>query len=202
VTTNISQEQDNAEPADIVSPRPLPGLSRLTWKQFCLVSKDAIHEHQLQVVMPSSTYSRPTETRTHGSGCFSLFSLFRKPATAKRTGNSSTTQTMHCLPKQAESLPVSSIPDMHYKIAAELQGDPHVPSLAPCCISSSASADFWRLGADEPVALPAYSLSGCTDVYRPEVLKTIERVVAELDADLRSLSLDIHSHPETSWKET
>jgi hypothetical protein len=91
---------------------------------------------------------------------------------------------------------------MHYKIAAELQGDPHVPSLAPCCISSSASADFWRLGADEPVALPAYSLSGCTDVYRPEVLKTIEHVVAELDADLRSLSLDIHSHPETSWKET
>ena len=41
-------------------------------------------------------------------------------------------------------------------------------------------------------AQPMPSNPDLTKLYRPEVLQTIESKIRELDAELRSLSLDIH----------
>jgi hypothetical protein len=41
-------------------------------------------------------------------------------------------------------------------------------------------------------APPAYHSEGKDDIYRPEVMKTIEDTLDELDSELRDLSLKIH----------
>lgn len=46
---------------------------------------------------------------------------------------------------------------------------------------------------------PSYNTLG--DVFRPDVLKTIEETVDHHDAELRELSLDIWNHPEIAWQE-
>jgi len=38
-------------------------------------------------------------------------------------------------------------------------------------------------------------------VYKPEILETIESTIISLDDELRTLSLDIHDHPEVRWEE-
>jgi len=38
-------------------------------------------------------------------------------------------------------------------------------------------------------------------IYRPDIYETISREVANLDQELRSLSIDIHSHPELKFQE-
>ncbi|KAF8892890.1 hypothetical protein BD779DRAFT_1507568 [Infundibulicybe gibba] len=42
---------------------------------------------------------------------------------------------------------------------------------------------------------------GAKNIYRPDILETIESKIAELDAELRALSLDIHAHPELMFEE-
>jgi hypothetical protein len=70
----------------------------------------------------------------------------------------------------------------------------------PCCTLPQDSETFWRM--DKKVAqLPPYILAGDADVYRPEVLKTIEKELDRINDDLRTLSLDIHSHPEIMFEE-
>lgn len=70
----------------------------------------------------------------------------------------------------------------------------------PCCMLPQDSETFWRMGKNE-VQLPPYIMEGDADVYRPEVLKTIEKELDRINDDLRSLSLDIHSHPEIMFEE-
>lgn len=48
---------------------------------------------------------------------------------------------------------------------------------------------------------PTYIADGDADVYRPEVLKTIEDAIDRVSDDLRALSLEIHAHPELMFKE-
>ena len=66
-------------------------------------------------------------------------------------------------------------------------------TFASCCSFIPASAhgdDIWRQDVDAP---PVYRPSaGTDDVYRPEVMKTIENTLDELDPVLRELSLKIH----------
>uniref|UniRef100_A0A8H7XUH5 Peptidase M20 domain-containing protein 2 n=1 Tax=Psilocybe cubensis TaxID=181762 RepID=A0A8H7XUH5_PSICU len=38
-------------------------------------------------------------------------------------------------------------------------------------------------------------------IYRPDILETIEAKIAEMDKELRELSLDIHAHPELGYEE-
>lgn len=55
--------------------------------------------------------------------------------------------------------------------------------------SSSAKATVWH--PDDP-AQPTPSSPNSTELYRPDVLETIETKVREMDGELRALSLDIH----------
>ncbi|TFK31806.1 hypothetical protein BDQ12DRAFT_693512 [Crucibulum laeve] len=48
---------------------------------------------------------------------------------------------------------------------------------------------------------PAPKKPGATEIYRPDILKTIEARIAELNPELRALSLDIHAHPELKFEE-
>ncbi|PPQ77930.1 hypothetical protein CVT25_015405 [Psilocybe cyanescens] len=40
-----------------------------------------------------------------------------------------------------------------------------------------------------------------SDIYRPDILETIEAKITEMDKELRELSLDIHAHPELGYEE-
>jgi hypothetical protein len=73
---------------------------------------------------------------------------------------------------------------------------------ASCCSFTHdvSSANLWRPGHAD-AGLPPYTTHGEGDVYRPEVLKTIEAEIERVKGDLRKLSLDIHSHPEVMFKE-
>jgi hypothetical protein len=60
--------------------------------------------------------------------------------------------------------------------------------------------DVWR--HDQAVGvLPTYVAHGDADIYRPDVLKTIEHALDDANDDLRALSLDIHAHPEIMFEE-
>ncbi|KAF8895888.1 hypothetical protein CPB84DRAFT_1245860 [Gymnopilus junonius] len=56
----------------------------------------------------------------------------------------------------------------------------------------------WRPD-DNAKATPARP--GSSQIYRPDILETIEAKIAELDPELRELSLDIHAHPELGYEE-
>jgi amidohydrolase len=58
--------------------------------------------------------------------------------------------------------------------------------------------EVWR---PDDNAQPKPSRPGFSDLYRPDVLETIESTIKNLDAELRALSLDIHAHPELRFEE-
>jgi hypothetical protein len=51
------------------------------------------------------------------------------------------------------------------------------------------SLEVWR---PDDRAQPTPARPGSTEIYRPDILETIEAKIKELDAELRELSLDIH----------
>ncbi|KJA25233.1 hypothetical protein HYPSUDRAFT_37712 [Hypholoma sublateritium FD-334 SS-4] len=60
------------------------------------------------------------------------------------------------------------------------------------------SNKVWRRD-DTAQASPARP--GASELYRPDILDTIEAKIKELDSELRDLSLDIHAHPELGFEE-
>ncbi|KAF9045487.1 hypothetical protein BJ165DRAFT_1477668 [Panaeolus papilionaceus] len=50
-------------------------------------------------------------------------------------------------------------------------------------------------------AKPAPVRPNSSELYRPDILETIENKITEIDGELRALSLDIHAHPELAYKE-
>ncbi|KAF9494346.1 hypothetical protein BDN71DRAFT_1449074 [Pleurotus eryngii] len=38
-------------------------------------------------------------------------------------------------------------------------------------------------------------------IFRPDILKSLEKTIADMDSELRELSLDIHAHPELGFEE-
>ncbi|KAJ3512344.1 hypothetical protein NLJ89_g3574 [Agrocybe chaxingu] len=50
-------------------------------------------------------------------------------------------------------------------------------------------------------AQPTAKRPNSSEIYRPDVLETIEEKIKELDSQLRALSLDIHAHPELGYQE-
>ncbi|TFK31808.1 hypothetical protein BDQ12DRAFT_693525 [Crucibulum laeve] len=70
------------------------------------------------------------------------------------------------------------------------------------CISEhthiSSSSPVWR---PDDKAQPTPKKPGATELYRPDILETIETTIKELNAELRELSLDIHAHPELGFVE-
>ncbi|KAL4269002.1 peptidase M20A family protein [Pleurotus pulmonarius] len=70
-----------------------------------------------------------------------------------------------------------------------------------CCDFSYAPPEKWWVseGEEKP---PAYSPpESSKDIYRPDVLRTIEHKLDALNSDLRDLSLQIHGHPELGFEE-
>jgi len=62
------------------------------------------------------------------------------------------------------------------------------------CVPDSANGSqkndiIWRPGDGKH---PAPTKPGSSELYRPDILETIEAKIKELDDELRALSLDIH----------
>ena len=53
----------------------------------------------------------------------------------------------------------------------------------------STNSKVWR---PDDTAQPTPSRPGSSELYRPDILETIEAKIKEMDAELRELSLDIH----------
>ncbi|TFK45850.1 hypothetical protein OE88DRAFT_1715241 [Heliocybe sulcata] len=49
--------------------------------------------------------------------------------------------------------------------------------------------------------LPQYTLADLEEIYKPEVIQTIDEALDKLSPELRKLSLDIHDHPEIGFQE-
>ncbi|THH11307.1 hypothetical protein EW145_g733 [Phellinidium pouzarii] len=113
-------------------------------------------------------------------GCFSGFcSLFSKSGSASRM----------------DRAPVSTSSPDRTKITNEHS----LCGTMPCAFSTCDERDLWLLDADEP---PPYKCSSGPSIhYRPDVMNVIDETINSLDADLRDLSLKIHDHPETAFKE-
>lgn len=57
------------------------------------------------------------------------------------------------------------------------------------CDTTSSNAKVWRPDDNEQ---PTPRKPGFSQLYRPDILETIEAKIKEMDAELRELSLDIH----------
>ncbi|KAH7913842.1 hypothetical protein BJ138DRAFT_1001456 [Hygrophoropsis aurantiaca] len=77
-------------------------------------------------------------------------------------------------------------------------------NLEPCVYYASC-CDFGPSDLDEAPTLwdtlPAYSASNHDISLAPEIVKTIENTVDNLDPTLRTMSLQIHAHPELMFEE-
>ena len=62
--------------------------------------------------------------------------------------------------------------------------------------SDSSNLKVWR--PDDP-AQPAPAQPGSSQLYRPDILETIEAKIKEMDGELRELSLDIHGIIDASY---
>ncbi|KAL0961090.1 hypothetical protein HGRIS_006072 [Hohenbuehelia grisea] len=59
----------------------------------------------------------------------------------------------------------------------------------------------WRV-SDNEERVSSDAQPDTSRLYRPDVLETIQERLAEMDEELRALSLDIHEHPELAFKES
>ncbi|KAI0046993.1 amidohydrolase [Auriscalpium vulgare] len=95
--------------------------------------------------------------------------------------------------QRAQSHSICSSPQASFESPSKLtEQPPKYVSLSSCC-------DF-SVGLDGRKP-PSYDPGPLKEMYRPEVLATIEAKLTELEPELRSLSLTIHDHPETMFEE-
>ncbi|KAK0220964.1 hypothetical protein EDD85DRAFT_862726 [Armillaria nabsnona] len=62
----------------------------------------------------------------------------------------------------------------------------------------SSPVQAWR---PEDTGKPTPERPSVGGIFRPDIMAAIEQRIAELDTDLRALSLDIHEHPEIGYEE-
>lgn len=118
----------------------------------------------------------------HSTGCWDLRSIL---GFSKRPRSTCTNQ----------NIPQGSIPQYDTSVLEKRTIHPQF-----CCVYEELDSEtFWDTANIDQ--LPLYAEDRKDDVYRPEVLETIELTVKSLDEDLRKLSLDIHEHPEIMFKE-
>lgn len=65
-----------------------------------------------------------------------------------------------------------------------------------CSHDNSSDFKVWR---PDDTAQPTPRQPGSTQLFRPDILETIEAKIKEMDAELRELSLDIHGITDTSY---
>ncbi|KAG5636875.1 hypothetical protein H0H81_006536 [Sphagnurus paluster] len=71
-----------------------------------------------------------------------------------------------------------------------------------CQFANSGSGPVWH--PDDGLKPAPTHPEGSKDIYRPDILESIEATIKELDQELRALSLDIHAllaHPELRFEE-
>lgn len=76
-------------------------------------------------------------------------------------------------------------PDPHFT------GFAHKKLLKMCShlATDNSNAKVWR---PDDTAQPTPKQPGSSQLYRPDILETIEAKIKEMDSELRALSLDIH----------
>ncbi|KZT07145.1 amidohydrolase [Laetiporus sulphureus 93-53] len=77
-------------------------------------------------------------------------------------------------------------------------GLPPYAHFANTCLHCEPGAHSAGVHSEKP---PAYAAHALGDLFRADVMKTIEDKIDELDPELRELSLDILHHPELAWEE-
>ncbi|KAH9930227.1 uncharacterized protein B0H18DRAFT_953169 [Fomitopsis serialis] len=115
-------------------------------------------------------------------GCFTrLFSFHRKrqPDNAPMQAGLAREHT------RQTSLPATEVKKLSYMDFA---------NTCMCC--------DYAIGRDAHIEKPpSYDAHALSEIFRPEVLETIEKTVDKYDPELRELSLDILAHPEIGWQE-
>ncbi|PFH51128.1 hypothetical protein AMATHDRAFT_80419 [Amanita thiersii Skay4041] len=53
----------------------------------------------------------------------------------------------------------------------------------------------------DDIEKPVPSKPGSSELFRPDILQFIDKTINDLNQDLRTISVDIHSHPELKFKE-
>lgn len=134
------------------------------------------------------------------AGCFSFSSLFRSHRRRHASSASATAAASSSRPTSTHTYsPTESFDKL------EKQAHDHGHRFGSCCSFAApqvASPDLWTRQTNTPPPVYAGEDRKENDnVYRPEVLSTIEETMKRLDSKLRELSLDIHSHPEIMFKE-
>ncbi|KAF5313402.1 hypothetical protein D9611_008575 [Ephemerocybe angulata] len=66
---------------------------------------------------------------------------------------------------------------------------------------TKSAVDLSRVWRPDDAQKPAPVKPNAIELYRPDILATIEEKIKELDPELRELSLDIHAHPELGFAE-
>ncbi|TFK75626.1 hypothetical protein BDN72DRAFT_885678 [Pluteus cervinus] len=69
------------------------------------------------------------------------------------------------------------------------------------CGSNKTTANTGEVWRPDNEAVPAPANPDETKLFRPDVLKTVEAKIKELDSELRALSLEIHANPELGYEE-
>lgn len=126
----------------------------------------------------------------HHSGCLSLRRLFKFKPQCEPKSSSTQTNSFHIYDqtrKASDSERDAKITDLTSRVFYDT-----------CCDFGSrfdTAVSQWE-------APPVYSgLPSSNDSIRGEIRYTIETVIDTLDSSLRSLSLEIHSHPELMFEE-
>jgi hypothetical protein len=130
------------------------------------------------------------DTSDNVPGCFTLGNIFRRHSRAAPSSTPSTSTAPRYSTIEADTT------------AQALDEKGIAYTHASCCSfgHDGAAGNLWRHD-DKSAGLPSYVARGDGDVYRPEVLKSIEDEIERVKDDLRTLSLDIHAHPEIMFKE-
>ncbi|EMD39321.1 hypothetical protein CERSUDRAFT_112965 [Gelatoporia subvermispora B] len=147
-------------------------------------------------------------------GCFSsLFcGLQRKRDTTSHISDASESHAPSTSDRKArrvpeEIRPQEIVPGDVPKVNAEILAGPsqHADSEPPaythlnnCVYCDIGDNNTYRPASDKP---PAYTAPPADELYRPEVLTTIEESLEQLAPALRKLSLDISTHPELGFEE-
>ncbi|KAH7927319.1 amidohydrolase [Leucogyrophana mollusca] len=124
-----------------------------------------------------------------GKSCLSLSSLFRSRPTRSSRNTSD---------------PNIGLDGRYASKQSNLSATEESADLEPCIYYGSCcdfAQDESASTSSEWDALPAYSPNPPSNSLSPEILQTIEDTVDGLDPALRSLSLQIHDHPELMFEE-
>ncbi|KAA1469040.1 amidohydrolase [Dentipellis sp. KUC8613] len=154
----------------------------------------------VEMVKSSKSDSTPGDVPAH-AGCFSaIFRSRRRRAGTSNRQRSTGTSTGAPSTKRVDRVQVdaSKASESAAAVGFGLPGGEEPPEYAHVTFASC--CDFSGTLAREGAKPPAY-FADVKELQSPEVIRTIEEKLEELDPQLRELSLKIHDHPELNFQE-